>query len=198
MIYDILRDLGSFIGGLFALVAGGAAYIAGRIQARAARDAAALQVEAAREQTEALRTQNNDFRSDRAKELARERLTAARLLDSVLTLLLNDIDSTGGLLRHDRFADQGKRAPMEFRRLRKPPLDLIWSNLGLCNCEFVHKYLSLDAKIDQFAIDEIGTVSDMKLSLQKFESEIELLRGELGKEIGRADFVLRGAPAPPP
>lgn len=45
-VYRLLTDWGSVIGGLFALLAGGAAYIAGCLQARATRQAAAIQVEA--------------------------------------------------------------------------------------------------------------------------------------------------------
>jgi predicted RNA-binding Zn ribbon-like protein len=43
--YEILRDMGSLIGGGFALIAGLIAYGAGRLQATATRQAAAMQVE---------------------------------------------------------------------------------------------------------------------------------------------------------
>jgi hypothetical protein len=47
-VYKLLTDWGSFIGGLLALLAGGAAYFAGRQQADATRAAARAQVEAIR------------------------------------------------------------------------------------------------------------------------------------------------------
>src|SRR6266478_3344247 len=48
--YEVLRDQGSFIAGILALIGGGLAYFAGRIQATATRQAAAAQVAAIREQ----------------------------------------------------------------------------------------------------------------------------------------------------
>ncbi len=45
--YKLATDLGSFIGGMFALVAGLAAYLAGLFQVRATRQAAHDQIEAA-------------------------------------------------------------------------------------------------------------------------------------------------------
>jgi hypothetical protein len=57
--YKLLTDLGSLIGGAFALLAGVAAYIAGRVQASATRQAAKMQVQAERQkgarEVEALR-----------------------------------------------------------------------------------------------------------------------------------------------
>jgi hypothetical protein len=48
--YRLLTDWGSVIGGIFALVAGGAAYLAGYLQASATRQAAKMQVEAGEKQ----------------------------------------------------------------------------------------------------------------------------------------------------
>jgi hypothetical protein len=43
--YKLLSDQGSFIGGVFALIAGIAAYVAGRVQANATQQAATMQME---------------------------------------------------------------------------------------------------------------------------------------------------------
>jgi hypothetical protein len=50
--YKMLTDWGSFVGGLFALIAGAVAYLAGWLQARATRTAAIIQVEADRRKEE--------------------------------------------------------------------------------------------------------------------------------------------------
>jgi hypothetical protein len=50
--YKLLTDWGSFIGGVFALIAGSAAYVAGLLQARATKAAARAQVDAERERAE--------------------------------------------------------------------------------------------------------------------------------------------------
>jgi len=47
--YELLKDMGSLIGGATALLAGGIAYWAGRIQAKATRRAADMQLAAERE-----------------------------------------------------------------------------------------------------------------------------------------------------
>jgi hypothetical protein len=47
--YELLKDMGSLIGGATALLAGGIAYWAGRIQAKATRRAADMQIAAERE-----------------------------------------------------------------------------------------------------------------------------------------------------
>jgi len=60
-IYELLRGLGSFIAGVFALAAGVMAYRSGTMQANAARDAAKVEVaateSASREQIAALERQ---------------------------------------------------------------------------------------------------------------------------------------------
>jgi hypothetical protein len=50
--YKLLTDWGSFIGGIFALIAGGAAYLAGLKQARVTQAAADAQADAERQKTE--------------------------------------------------------------------------------------------------------------------------------------------------
>jgi hypothetical protein len=47
--YKLLTDWGGVIGGVFALIAGGAAYLAGRVQASATRSAADIQANATRQ-----------------------------------------------------------------------------------------------------------------------------------------------------
>jgi hypothetical protein len=74
VVYEFLRDLGSFIAGILALIAGFLAYYAGYRQAKAARDAAAAQVEAIRAQ----RDQAHADAQDEINALRKQAATAQR------------------------------------------------------------------------------------------------------------------------
>ena len=144
-LYDFCRDQGSIIGGLLALAAG---YLVFRGTTRTAD----RQVAAAYAQTEALRQQNRDLRNEGQRRQGRDGIVATKLLASVLDIIINDVDKLKELLDHPRYTGTNRIVPTNYRQLLyKPPLNIVWDDLGMCSPDLVGKYLQLDAKLSEFA-----------------------------------------------
>ena len=145
MLYDFCRDQGSIIGGLLALAAG---YLVFRGTTRTAD----RQVAAANAQTEALRQKNRDLRNEGKRRQARDGIVATKLLASVLGVIRNDVDNLKELLDQPCYAGTNRLVPTNYRQLLfKPPLNIVWDDLGMCSPDIVGNYLQLDAKLSEFA-----------------------------------------------
>jgi hypothetical protein len=143
-LYDFCRDQGSIIGGLLALAAGYLVF-------RGATRAADRQVSAAHAETEALRQQNRDLRNEGRRRQAQDGIVATRLLASVLTIIENDVDNLKQLLAQPRYTGTTRIVPPNYRQLiYKPPLNIVWDDLGMCGPDIVGHYLRLDARLSEF------------------------------------------------
>ena len=172
-LYDFYRDQGAIIGGLLALAAGYLVYLGtGR--------AAARQVAALTAQTEALRQQNRDLRYEGQQRQARDRIIATKLVASVLAIIRNDVDNLKQLLDQPRYAGTNRIVPPNYRHLiYRPPLNIVWDDLGMCSPEIIGNYLQLDARLSEFARTQVYAVDIMQTELQVIADILALLERDL-------------------
>jgi len=186
-LYDFCRDQGSIIGGLLALAAG---YLVFRGTTRTAN----RQVAAANAQTEALRQQNRDLRNEGQRRQGRDGIVATKLLASVLGIIINDVDKLKELLDHPRYTGTNRIVPTNYRQLLyKPPLNIVWDDLGMCSPDLVGKYLQLDAKLSEFARSQVYAVDIMQNELRVIADILVLLDQELQSDAARHNKADRGA-----
>jgi hypothetical protein len=180
-IYNFLRDQA----GLLALVAGVVAYV-GAIQA------AKMQVRAANAQTVAVTQQNTELKNENRRARAREGLIATRLLGGVLGRIQDDIERLQKLLGHRDYLKEGRVADSGWQRLiHKPPLEVVWINLGRCGFEVIQNYLRLDAKLDEFAaLADSELAESMRKILAELSIIVNFLRAELDGEAQRCNATL--------
>jgi hypothetical protein len=108
-------------------------------------------VSAAHAETEALRQQNRDLRNEGRRRQAQDGIVATRLLASVLTIIENDVDNLKQLLAQPRYTGTTRIVPPNYRQLiYKPPLNIVWDDLGMCGPDIVGHYLRLDARLSEF------------------------------------------------
>ena len=125
-------------GGLLALAAGYLVFLG-------TTRAAARQVAALTAQTEALRQQNRDLWSEGQQRQERDRIIATKLVASLLALIRNDVDNLKQLLDQPRYAGTNRIVPPNYRQqIYKPPLNIVWDDLGMCSPEIIGNYLQLD------------------------------------------------------
>src|ERR1700736_3997548 len=181
-LYDFCRDQGSIIGGLLALAAG---YLVFRGTTRTAD----RQVAAANAQTEALRQQNRDLRNEGQRRQGRDAIVATKLL--VLGIIRNDVDKLKELLDHPRYVGTNRIVPTNYRQLLyKPPLNIVWDDLGMCSPDLVGKYLQLDAKLSEFARSQVYAIDIMQNELQVIADILVLLEQELQSDAARHNNLL--------
>jgi hypothetical protein len=184
-LYDFCRDQGSIIAGLLALVAG---YIAFRGATRAAQQ----QVAAVNAQTEAVRQQNRDLRNEGRRRLAQNGIVAVKLLDGVLEIIRTDVDELKRLLNQTQYFGTNRQAPSNYRQMiYKPPLSIVWDDLGACGTLVISNYILLDAKISQFARTQIHSVDVIQNELQIIINILDALGRELESDAARHNAVLR-------
>ena len=183
-LYDFCRDQGSIIGGLLALAAGYLVF-------RGATRAADRQVSAAHAQTEALRQQNRNLRNEGQHRQAQDGIVATRLLASILTIIRNDVDNLKQLLDQPRYAGTTRIVPPNYRQLiSKPPLSVVWDDLGRCSPDVVGHYLQLDAKISEFARTQVYAVDIMQNELQGIADILALLEQAVESDAVRHNNLL--------
>src|ERR1700716_2240284 len=157
-LYDFCRDQGSIIGGLLALAAG---YLVFRGTTRTADRQGA----GANAQTEALRQQNRDLRNEGQRRQGRDGIVATKLLASVLGIIINDVDKLKELLDQPRYTGTNRIVPPNYRQLLyKPPLNIVWDDLGMCSPDIVVNYLQLDAKLSEFARAKFMSSTSCKMN----------------------------------
>jgi len=62
-------------------------------------------------------------------------------------IIINDVDKLKELLDQPRYTGTNRIVPTNYRQLLyKPPLNIVWDDLGMCSPDLVGKYLQLDAK----------------------------------------------------
>ena len=183
-LYDFCRDQGAILGGLLALAAG---YLVFLGTTRAAdRQLAALTA-----QTEALRRQNRDLRSEDQQRQERDRIVATKLVASVLAIIRNDVDNLKQLLEQPRYAGTNRIVPTNYRQLiYKPPLNIVWDDLGMCSPDIIGNYLQLDARLSEFARTQVYAVDIMQTELQVVADILALLERDLENDAGRHDTAL--------
>ena len=183
-LYDFCRDQGSIIGGLMALAAGYLVF-------RGATRAADRQVSAAHAQTEALRQQNRDLRNEDRHRQAQDGIVALKLLASVLTIIRNDVDNLKELLDQPRYAGTTKIVPPNYRQLiYKPPLNIVWDDLGRCSPDVVGHYLQLDARLSELARTQVYAVNIMQNELQIITNILALLEQAVESDAARHNNLL--------
>ena len=183
-LYDFCRDQGAILGGLLALAAG---YLVFRGTTRAGdRQLAALTA-----QTEALRQQNRDLRSEGQQRQARDGIVATKLVASVLAIIKNDVDTLKQLLDQPRYAGTNRIVPANYRQLiYKPPLNIVWDDLGMCSPEIIGNYLQLDARLSAFARTQVYAVDLIQTELQVIADIVALLERDLESGAAQHDIVL--------
>ena len=183
-LYDFLRDQGSIVAGLLALAAGFLAF-------KGAMRAAEKQVAAVNAQTEALRQQNSDLKTESRRRLAREAITAIKLLGSVLRIVRGDVAKVKKLVEQPQYFGPNRVAPASARQIiYQLPLDIVWGNLGVCSTEVVDNYLLLDAKLDEFAKTQVYSVDVIQNELQVVTNIVDFLERELENDAARCNAVL--------
>ena len=172
--YEFLRDQGSFIGGLLALVAGLLLYCVGRQQVRAAK------------------TQILQLKRDRLRNFARESLIAGRLLDGILETVAHNIDSV------DKFGNDlsnviGLDTTNKIREaLKQPPLYQVMEYLGQFNIEAIGAYYLLCDRIDQFRMATGETSANaLRGELDAIRAARTHCHNEIGDEMAAVNKVLR-------
>ena len=183
-LYDYCRDQGSIIGGLLALAAGYLVF-------RGATRAGDQQVAAAHAQTEALRQQNRDLRNEGRHRQAQDGIVATKLLASVLTIIRNDVDNLKQLLDQPRYTGTTRIVPPNYRQLiYKPPLNIVWDDLGMCSPDIVGHYLQLDARLSEFARSQVYAVDIMQNELQVIADILALLERDVESDAARHNNLL--------
>lgn len=189
LLYDFCRDQGSIIAGLLALAAGYLVF-------KGVTVAAQKQVAAVNAQTEALRQQNRELRNEGERRLARDQIVALKLLGTVLAIIRNDVDKLKQLLQNPRYTGTTRIVPANYRQLiYKPPLSIMWDDLGICGPDIIANYLQLDARLSEFARTQVYAVDIMQNELQAISDTLELLERELQSDAGQ-DSIALDAPAP--
>jgi hypothetical protein len=186
-LYDFCRDQGSIIGGLLALAAGYLVF-------SSVRHSANQQVAAVNAQTEALRQQNRDLRDEARRRQARDAIVALKLLGSVLAIIRNDIDRLKQLLEQPRYIGTNRIVPTNYRQLLyRPPLSILWDDLGMCSPETISNYLHLDARLVEFVRSQVYAVDIIQNEVQGISDILELLERELASETARHNTTLAEA-----
>ena len=184
-LYDFCRDQGSIIGGLLALAAG---YLVFSSVRRSANQQVAAAVNA---QTEAVRQQNRDLRDEARRRQARDGIVALKLLGSVLAIIRNDVDRLKQLLEQPRYAGTNRIVPANYRQLLyRPPLSILWDDLGMCSPERISNYLHLDARLAEFVRSQVYAVDIMQNEVQGISDILEPLEHELASETARHNTML--------
>jgi hypothetical protein len=183
-LYDFCRDQGSIIGGLLALAAG---YLVFRGTTRAAD----RQVATAHAQTETLRQQNRDLQNEGRRRQARDGVVSTKLLASVLGIIRDDVDKLKQLLETPRYAGTNRIVPANYRQLiYKPPLNIVWDDLGMCSPDIIGNYLQLDARVSEFARTQVYAVDIMQNELQVIADILALLEQALESDAARHNNLL--------
>jgi hypothetical protein len=170
-VYGFLRDQGSIIAGLFALIAGGIAYLV-----------AVMQIDALKRKEQ--------------RQRASTGLSANRLLDGVLAIVDNDltreIDFVGnGIPISDTISAQGGAitallAQLTRQRVKVPDLALIWPQLGLQQTEWINNFLALHRAISNaHQIDPRQPQIAMNRLLDEYRTRLAVV-GELRQELEKA------------
>ena len=112
-----------------------------------------------------MRHQNRDLRNEARRRQARDGIVATKLVASVLTIIRNDVHNLKQLLDQPRYAGTNRIVPTNYRQLiYKPPLNIVWDDLGMCSPNIIGNYLQLDARLTEFARTRFVPSTSCKLN----------------------------------
>ena len=178
-LYDFCRDQGSIIGGLLALAAGYLVF-------SSVRRSGNQQVAAINAQAEAVRQQNHNLQDEARHRQARDAIVALKLLGSVLALVRADVDRLKQLLEQPRYVGANRLVPTDYRQLLyRPPLSILWDDLGMCSPQTISNYLRLDARLAEFVRSQVYAVDILQNEVQGISDMLELLEHELASDTAR-------------
>jgi hypothetical protein len=186
-IYEFLKDQGSIIAGLLALLAGVVAYYG-------SRKAADLQVKAAEKQTDILREQNTYLVRENRRKLARDSLVAIRLVIGALERIKADTKDLKRRFQeppHSMPGSPGTATPRDLELISAPAMQLLWQNLGLCGQEVIDKFLLVDKIIHEVKRADNWNVIHITSKLTEINTIIDFLDEELSTEAQKCYSVLK-------
>ena len=126
-----------------------------------------------------------------ATKMDRSLVRATKLLASVLGVITNDVDKLTELLDQPRYTGTNRLVPTNYRQLLfKPPLNIVWDDLGMCSPDIVGNYLQLDAKLSEFARSQVYAVDIMQNELRVIADILVLLDQELQSDAARHNNLL--------
>jgi hypothetical protein len=184
-LYKLLTDLGSLIGGIFGLLAGVALYVIGRMQVRAIK-------ESTKKQVDAINRQNELLQKSEIHNVARTVVSAASLLEGILTNVKRHIDRIG----YEFGSDTGRGIQdSEIDEIGKilvtPPLTEIIDPLGQLGHEIIESYFMLCTKIYNVGTQDIRIAPSLHRKLKNIREIIELLDSKVGHAEAKALRILR-------
>ena len=92
---------------------------------------------------------------------------------------------------YPRYTGTNRIVPTNYRQLLyKPPLNIVWDDLGMCSPDIVGNYLQLDAKLLEFARSQVYAVDIMQNELQVIADILVLLEQELQSDAARHNNLL--------
>jgi hypothetical protein len=148
--WAVLYDWQAAIAGGTALIAGGLAFWAGVKQAKETRRSAQIEAAATAEQTAALKQQNADLRRAERRRLARESLTAARLLAASLEMTSDEVEKARSSFTLGSPPQIIDASFIQQIVVSKPRFSAdLWARAGILNREILSPLLNLEAQIDQ-------------------------------------------------
>jgi hypothetical protein len=81
--------------------------------------------------------------------------------------------------------------PPNYRQLiYKPPLNIVWDDLGRCSPDVVGHYLQLDARLSEFARTQVYAVDIMQNELQVIADILALLEQAVESDAARHSNLL--------
>jgi hypothetical protein len=169
--YRLLRDQGSILAGVLALFAGVGAYYAGRRQAKAVRE------------------QNRELRQNESRRLAREVLTAARLVDGMLNGVERSIETIPPF-RGDQQQLGDETARNLRTRLAALAVDPMIAPLGRLGQKNIEAYFMLCFQIDRFRKAGDTTGAALHREFAVIQADISSLREAIAEEVRMAEQAL--------
>jgi hypothetical protein len=180
----LLFDWQTLVAGLLAFGAGLLAYWSGNNQARATS-------KAAQQEVQALLQQNEYMRLSERRHLARSVLTSARIVDGLLQLFDENLQTSSHFDQNGSDQLTASVAGQVRAHINPLPRYEIIDQLGFLGREIIDQYFSVSDKIAYFR-DDKSPATKMELSAQflMFRQLIKQLRDDIGDESRKSMSVL--------
>ena len=149
----------------------------------------------------ATQRQTHHLQREAKRQLARDVVVAARLIEGVLGGLEDDIRSLEKIWHQPSYASKDATIPASHKALlRKPPLAVVWENLGRFSPDVISNYMNLDTKIEHFRGVQMFSAEWYIKELQVLTVIVNGLRELVGREVKLANDTLRKTEydVPPP
>jgi hypothetical protein len=212
--YKLLTDWGSFIGGVFALLAGAALYVAGRQQVKATREAASKEIAAtkdaiaaAQEQTRVAQEQIDVTLRLERRRIARESYAFLAMLSAAMTSIMEDVAEARAKFAGEPDNTQSSQIAYEARqRVKKTGFaDVRSACVRLGSGLLTTDFLRLDKEIDDFAAKwtlrptagdpvRVGSNANLRSQLDIINAQATALLDTASEELKRCSAVLAETP----